>query len=153
MNKSLVLKNIGAFVVTLMVMVMPMLVFAAPTSTVSNTNNSGNPAPGPGGDVAETYWGSTGYINAQDSGTPDATVYGIIRTTMQYLLAILGFIAIIGFVIAGILYLTAAGRDDQIKQAKTAMTYSIMGVIVALVGFVIVNAVDTWLRAGINEGI
>ena len=51
----------------------------------------------------------------------------------------------IGFVIAGILYLTAAGNESQAEKAKNAMTYSIIGVIVALVGYVIIQAVSAWL--------
>ncbi len=65
---------------------------------------------------------------------------------MMWMLTILGFIAIIAFVIAGILYLTAAGNDGQIKTAKTAMTWSVVGVVVALVGFVIILAADFLLR-------
>ncbi|MDD5652164.1 MAG: hypothetical protein PHX98_02070, partial [Candidatus Moranbacteria bacterium] len=56
-----------------------------------------------------------------------------------------GFIAIIGFVIAGIMYMTSAGDDDRIKTAKNAMKWSIVGVIVALMGFVILQAVDALL--------
>lgn len=79
---------------------------------------------------------------------PDAPIYVIISGTMDWLLAILGFIAIIGFVISGIMYLTAAGNDGQIKTAKEAMKWSIIGVIVALAGYVVVLAVDAWLSAG-----
>ena len=64
---------------------------------------------------------------------------------MNWLLAILGIFGSIGFVISGILYLTAAGNDDQISTAKNAMKYSIIGVIVALLGFVIIQAVNTLL--------
>ena len=78
---------------------------------------------------------------------PDASVYNIVSGTMDWLLAIFGFIAIIGFVISGIMYLTAAGDDGRIKTAKTAMTWSIVGVIVALVGYVVVTTVDSWLSA------
>ena len=78
---------------------------------------------------------------------PDASVYNIVSGTMDWLLAIFGFIAIIGFVISGIIYLTAAGDDGRIKTAKTAMTWSIVGVIVALVGYVVVTTVDSWLSA------
>ena len=129
MNKSLILKNIGAFALIAIFMVVPMVAFGQWTGT------------------------SGGDANAKGSGVPGGTIYAIIKVTMNWLLAILGFIAIIGFVIAGILYLTAAGRDDQIKQAKTAMTYSILGVIVALVGYVIVGAVDSWLGAKGNTEI
>ncbi len=97
--------------------------------------------------VAGAQW-AAGKANAAASGLPNDTIYGIINRTMNWLLMILGFIGIIGFVIAGILYLTAAGDEDQIGKAKTAMMYSIIGIIVALMGFVIIRAVESWLSAG-----
>ena len=81
------------------------------------------------------------------SSLPGASLSEIISGTMDWLLAIVGFIAIIGFVISGIMYLTAAGNDSQIKTAKEAMKWSIVGVIVALVGYVVILAVDMWLNA------
>jgi hypothetical protein len=90
-------------------------------------------------------WNAQGQINAERSGLPTGTIYNIIGSTLQWLLAILGFIAVIGFVISGILYLTAAGNEAQIEKAKNAMTYSIVGVIVALMGYVIIQAVEGWL--------
>lgn len=90
-------------------------------------------------------WDTQGQQNAMDAGLPDGTIYNIIGSTLQWLLAILGFIAVIGFVISGILYLTAAGNETQIEKAKNAMTYSIVGVIVALMGYVIIQAVEGWL--------
>jgi len=99
--------------------------------------------------AASAQW-SVGKGNAQNSGLPTGSIYGIITSTMNWLLAILGFIAIIGFVISGILYLTAAGNDSQIEKAKGAMTASIIGVIVALVGFVVVQAVEGWLGTSTN---
>ncbi len=81
------------------------------------------------------------------SGLPNASIMEIVASTMEWLLAILGFLAVIGFVISGILYLTAAGDDKRAGNAKNAMFYSIAGVIVALVGYVVVQAVDLWLSA------
>lgn len=65
---------------------------------------------------------------------------------MEWLLRIVGAIGIIGFVISGILYFTAAGDSNQIEKAKNAMTYSIIGVVVALIGYVIIQSVDAMLR-------
>lgn len=78
--------------------------------------------------------------NAGQSDLPNSSIYEIIGNMMNYLLAIIGFLGIIGFVIAGILFLTAAGSEEQVKKAKSAMWYSIVGIIVALVGFVIIRA-------------
>lgn len=92
--------------------------------------------------VAGAQWNPNRLI---DTGLPADSIYGIIGRTMDWLLAILGFVGIIGFVIAGILYLTAAGSEDQAEKAKKAMLYSIIGIIVALSGYVIIKAVAGWL--------
>lgn len=91
--------------------------------------------------------GVGGFANAGSTGLPVATIYNIISNTLSWLLAVLGFIAITGFVISGIQYLTAAGDEGQIDTAKTNMKYSIIGVIVGLMGFVAVSAIDSWLAA------
>lgn len=76
---------------------------------------------------------------------PGGTIFEIISNLMKWILALVGIIGVIGFAIAGIMYLTAAGDDDRISNAKKAMVMSIIGVIVALVGLVILQAVNTWL--------
>lgn len=88
--------------------------------------------------------------NATTSGLPSGTITQIIQQIMNWLLALIGFLGIIGFVIAGILYLTAAGDEGQLEKAKSAMIWSIVGVIVALVGFVIIKAAGT-LLGGTNS--
>ncbi|MGK2849077.1 MAG: pilin [Minisyncoccota bacterium] len=100
--------------------------------------------------MANAQW-SAGQQNAGSAGLPADSIYNIIARTMDWLLAILGFIGIIGFVISGILYLTAAGSEDRVEQAKNAMMYSIIGIIVALIGFVVINAVEGWLTAGTTD--
>jgi len=89
-------------------------------------------------------WNPSNYASV---GLPGGHIYDIISYLMKWLLGIFGFVAIIGFVISGIQYLTAAGDEEQQKKAKKAMYYSIIGVIVGLSGLVIVVAVDTMLRA------
>ena len=76
---------------------------------------------------------------------PAGTITKIITQVMNWLLALVGIIGIIGFVISGILYFLAAGDEGKMGTAKNAMTYSIIGVIVALMGYVIIQAVNTLL--------
>ena len=64
---------------------------------------------------------------------------------MNWMLGIVGILGVIGFAIAGILYLTAAGDEDRIATAKKAMTWSIVGVVVALLGLVILKAAESML--------
>ena len=80
------------------------------------------------------------------TGLPAGSIVGIITGGMNWLLVIVGILGVIGFVIAGIIYLTAAGDEDQIGKGKKAMIYSIIGVIVALIGVVVIQAVQGLLK-------
>ncbi len=116
----------------------------------STPGSGGDDGGGGGGDV-DTSTGWTGGLSAikTESGLPDTSVSGIVKGILMWILAIFGFIAIIGFIIAGIMYLTAAGNSKQIETAKTAMTWSIVGVIVALMGYVIILAADFLLSGSV----
>lgn len=88
-----------------------------------------------------------GQANASAAGLPDRPIYQIISSTLSWLLAVLGFLAIAGFVISGLLYITSAGNEGQAEQAKNAMKFSVIGIIVALIGYVAIKAIDSLLRA------
>lgn len=92
--------------------------------------------------TAFAQWNTGNYNNSGLAGTSITT---LIVNAMNWLLYILGFAAIIGFVIAGILYLTAYGEQAQIDKAKSAMLYSIVGILVALIGFIVIKAISGFL--------
>lgn len=76
---------------------------------------------------------------------PGGSLVNILTNGMNWLLIVVGILGVIGFVIAGIIYLTAAGDEGQIDKGKQAMVYSIVGVIVALLGVVIIKSVQAML--------
>ncbi|MBP9728277.1 MAG: hypothetical protein KBD27_02770 [Candidatus Moranbacteria bacterium] len=82
------------------------------------------------------------------SNLANRTVGSMLNLVLLYLLALVGVLGIIGFVVAGVFYLTAAGDEDQVGKAKSIMMYSIIGVIVALVGYIVVNAIGTLFVGG-----
>lgn len=73
-------------------------------------------------------------------GLPSSSIFDIISGIMEWILQIVGFLGVIAFAIAGSLYLLSAGNDNMLKQAKAAMKYAIIGVIVALAGLVALQA-------------
>ena len=89
---------------------------------------------------------SAGVCIPSDTGLSSSTVADVLLTFMNWLLGLLGLFGIIAFVISGIQYLVSAGDDDTISTAKRNMKYSIIGVMVALSGFVIIQAVNTLLQ-------
>ena len=61
---------------------------------------------------------------------------------MNWSLSIVGLIAVISFVVAGFQYLLAFGDPKSMEKAKSHVRWSIIGVIVALSGMVVIYAVD-----------
>ncbi|HAT74211.1 MAG: hypothetical protein US30_C0012G0008 [Candidatus Moranbacteria bacterium GW2011_GWF2_36_839] len=86
-----------------------------------------------------------GGLSNNSYGLPGGSVFGIVEGILYWLLGILSVVAVIGFIISGIMYLTAAGDETQAGKAKKAMMYSIIGVIVGLSGFVIFKAAQYML--------
>ena len=83
-------------------------------------------------------------------GLPGGEISSIVENIVTWLLGIFGFLGIIAFVISGIFYLTAAGDAKQEEKAKLAMKMGITGIVVGLVGFVAIKAIDALLRG--NSG-
>lgn len=94
---------------------------------------------------ASAYW--TPY-EASGYGLPQASLYDIITNILDWLLTMIGIVGVIAFAVAGIMYLLSAGDQKRIDTAKNYMQNAIIGVIVAIVGVVVLRAVDTMLNAG-----
>lgn len=80
-----------------------------------------------------------------ETGLPLNDFVAILTGIMKWALAIVSVLAVIGFVISGILYLTAAGDEDQTARARRAFMGAVFGVIVSLLGLIVLQAAQTVL--------
>ena len=78
-------------------------------------------------------------------------VGGIFQTVIKWLLYILGFAAVLVFVIAGIMYLTSGGDETRMEKAKKAVIAAIIGIVVALIGLIVLNVISGLLTN--NSGV
>jgi len=75
------------------------------------------------------------------------------REVGRIIQAVLGFVGAVMLVIivyAGYLWLTAGGKEDQVVKAKAYIRNSIIGLIIVLTSFLIVNFVIDRLEAAFN---
>lgn len=72
-------------------------------------------------------------------GTDDAS--SMVRIIINTLLIVLGMIAVVMIVIGGIRYTTSNGDSSAIKGAKDTILYAVVGLIVAIMSYAIVNFV------------
>lgn len=77
----------------------------------------------------------------------DATPFSVILLRiLDFLLSIIGVLGIIGLVVSGVLYLTAAGDEDRIRLAKRAMLASVIGIVIALGALVLVSQLTVFFK-------
>jgi len=72
----------------------------------------------------------------------------VVVSVMNWLMGILGILAIVMLVVAGVLYLTAAGDDKKTETAKNIIMYVVIGVAVALTAYTIVYTVQQLVNGG-----
>ena len=74
--------------------------------------------------------------------TGDATdIRQLILTIVNYVLGFLSVIAVIMIIYGGMLYVTAAGKQESIDKGKKIIMYTIIGIVIIMLSFVVVNAV------------
>lgn len=82
------------------------------------------------------------YNTATTAGLSGRNLYEVTRSALFYLLGIIGVLGMVSLVVTGIMYITAAGDQDRVGLAKKMLTFSIIGIAVALLGLVIVQALN-----------
>ncbi len=133
--------KLALMILLVSVVMLPLVSFAAVDWGVGlNSNGDFSIGVGSGsGGYGGGYGGGWGLVN--DFGLPAGSITGIVTGILIWLLTIFGVIGIIGFVISGAMYILAAGDEKAMETAKNAMKYSIIGVLVGLSGYVIIQAV------------
>lgn len=66
---------------------------------------------------------------------------GLISILINFLLWTVGILSVVMIIFSGFRYITSAGDAAKTKSAQTALTYSIVGLIVAVFAWAIVNIV------------
>lgn len=81
----------------------------------------------------------------QQTKLPSASIEDVLENFLTWASGIFGIIAVLAFVISGIMYLTAAGNTTQIESAKKAMQWSIVGIVVGLGGVILIQTINSIL--------
>lgn len=68
-------------------------------------------------------------------------IWVVVKNVINTMLYVLGALAVIMIIFGGIRYTTSAGDAKKVEQAKNTILYSVVGVVIALLAFAIVNFV------------
>lgn len=120
---KLFLASLGVISATLLPTVMPAGVSAVNPYAVCGGGNSKNSA----------------VCKAQ--GTDN--VFNVIKSVINILLYVVGVVSVIMIIVGGIRYTTSAGDSNGVSSAKDTIIYAVVGLVVSVMAYAIVNFVLT----------
>ena len=93
----------------------------------------------------------SGINSAKGTGAPDNVTEddGLIKKVVNLLLWAIGIISVIMIIIGGIRYATSNGDSTQVTAAKNTIMYAVIGLVIAIFAYAIVNFV-LFQTAGID---
>lgn len=88
----------------------------------------------------------SGFVSAQlvlyaNGAPPVSNLYILVDNIEKAVGFVFGGIAVVCFVLAGVLFLTGQGEPEKIKTARSAVIWGVAGVIVGIVAFSIIAIV------------
>lgn len=105
--------------------------------------------------VAGIAYAQSGLISPTDQPARLATATGgqgsfreLVLTFLNFFLGFLGLLAVLMIIYGGILYITASGEPDKADKGKKIIMYAIVGIVIILLSFALVNTVLGGLGAG-----
>ena len=87
----------------------------------------------------------SGINSAKGTGAPDNVTEddGLIKKVVNLLLWAIGIVSVIMIIIGGIRYATSNGDSNNVTAAKNTIMYAVIGLVIAIFAYAIVNFVLT----------
>lgn len=80
-------------------------------------------------------------LNSTGGSGGQSDIRAVFKTVANVLLFIVGAVAVIMLIIGGLRYVVSQGDSSQVQSAKNTILYSVIGLLVAIFAFAIVNFV------------
>ncbi len=88
-----------------------------------------------------TLQNSINNVSQGNTGTGTQSLQNYIATIINVLIGLIGTVAVIMLIIGGLRYVLSAGEEKNTKAAKDTILFAIIGIVVAILAFAIVNFV------------
>lgn len=74
--------------------------------------------------------------------------FGLIYNAIFLLLTIAGSAAVLFIIVGGFWYITSAGNEEQAEKGKSTLLNAIIGIVVIVLSYVIINVVSSFVATG-----
>ena len=100
---------------------------------------------------AEPSLGSGGGITNPLGGGPDQTITDVLTKIINWMLGLVGFLALIALIIGGARMIMDFGNEEQVKKAKSTILWAVIGLAVVILSYAIINIVTTEILGTSNS--
>ncbi len=86
-------------------------------------------------------------------GSSTQTITNVLTGIIKWMLGLVGFLALIALIIGGGRMIIDFGNEEQVRKAKMTITWAVIGLLVVILSYAIINIVSTQiLGAGGSSG-
>ena len=78
----------------------------------------------------------------------DNTLEADVKTILSAIIGVLGFVCVVVMIIGGVNYMTSSGDTGKVKKAKDTILYGLIGLIVCVLAFALVQFVIGTILGG-----
>ena len=86
---------------------------------------------------------ATTYVDSEANDGNQTDLMEVVKIIINVIIGIVGLIAVVMIIVGGISFTTSQGDSGKVTKAKNTVLYGIVGLVVAILAFAIVNFVLT----------
>ncbi|MBP6913118.1 MAG: hypothetical protein KBC00_00720 [Candidatus Levybacteria bacterium] len=106
-------------------------------------------------DLFTKDWGScVKKIEGDPNGTGVATlscVWVVLQNVINAALILSGVVAVFLIIYSGYQYVTSSGDKEKVDNARKRLTYAIIGLVIIMLSFVMINLLSQFTGVGLNQ--
>jgi len=88
-------------------------------------------------------------INKKETGSYELNDFVVLLVNVaQWILGISGSLALLAFIIGGLMFLTSAGNKERVEQAKKILSGAVIGLAIVFFSYTIINFILTKIFVG-----
>ena len=130
-------EKIKVLVAGLAVVAASVVGLSAPVSAVTTTTTNGSKLV-----LCSDGSYAADFSGCQGAGTAESrNLMGTLQIVINVILGVLAFVTVVMIILGGVNYSTSQGDSGKVAKAKNTILYGIIGLVIALLAFAIVNFV------------
>lgn len=85
--------------------------------------------------------------------TQQTNLRDFVVNAVNFVLGFLGLVAVVMVIYGGFMYVTAGGQEEQTTKGKKSVMYAMLGIVIILISFALVNTVIKGVGKGTDQGV